>query len=697
MKKLLSIISLLFMCVPAKAEPLKTVFNPFTGKPDYITRIDSNTVIAGANCTSTSNPSGTVTITCSGSGSPALTSTAVGFGNLSNLLTGDATAFNWDNTALTQAIIHQNSGGVYFRADDENIGPNIDYVLEMDGLGATPSAYFGFTNTSSGGGGPGMTFYDGSKVEFARLDVNSKRMSVGSFGTSQGVNTLGVGGNVSIGTTTVTAPTSGLYVVGNTIHVGTTTFNGNINISSGIFANSSTGTNGQFLTSGGPGTIPTWTTSAGGGGGASTLQMTLSGVQITSPTASINNYSGDFVMSAIGSTSTIALNPATTDFIHAQSTLQTGATFYVSSGTISGQFANTGQATFSGGLDSRQANAAGNVSGITLRNNDANSANTVSLDFYNGQSGGVIDGQIKSYRQGTLNGDMAFLVSSSLSGGVSEALRITGEGKVGIGITAPAASLEVNGSLLIDGPAISTFTYGVVVGSLAVTSGTTTINGVKMIWPSSGTIGNVLSYTSTNTLQWVAQTGGASLASTQTWTGQNNWTTPAPSTFTYGVSMGSATINGPAWIVNASSANSLAISSTSTGVLLVQVSSSPAVNPQDYLLNVSSTSGTTTFGAQNGGHIVSSGTYVPALSSCGAGSSVSGTDTAFTITGGTGATGCTATFGYAFVNTPVCVISQQSMSVVNALTYTTSSTAITITQTGLGTAKLDILCIGNKG
>lgn len=57
------------------AEPLKTVFNPFTGKQDYITRIDSNTVQPGANCTSTSNSNGTVTINCtggSGGGSPSL-------------------------------------------------------------------------------------------------------------------------------------------------------------------------------------------------------------------------------------------------------------------------------------------------------------------------------------------------------------------------------------------------------------------------------------------------------------------------------------------------------------------------------------------------------------------------------------------------------------------------------------------------
>lgn len=39
-------------------------------------------------------------------------------------------------------------------------------------------------------------------------------------------------------------------------------------------------------------------------------------------------------------------------------------------------------------------------------------------------------------------------------------------------------------------------------------------------------------------------TGTSGLASTQTWTGQNNWTTPAQSTFTYGLTVGSFTVNG---------------------------------------------------------------------------------------------------------------------------------------------------------
>lgn len=66
----------------------------------------------------------------------------------------------------------------------------------------------------------------------------------------------------------------------------------------------------------------------GGGSGSSSLQVTKSGVEVTSPTASLNFFSNDFLVGAIGTTSQILLNPATTNYIHNQATLQTGTTAY---------------------------------------------------------------------------------------------------------------------------------------------------------------------------------------------------------------------------------------------------------------------------------------------------------------------------------------------------------------------------------
>lgn len=68
---------------------------------------------------------------------------------------------------------------------------------------------------------------------------------------------------------------------------------------------------------------------------------------------------------------------------------------------------------------------------------------------------------------------------------------------------------------------------------------------------------------------------------------------------------------------------------------------------------------------------------------------------AFTITGGATASGCIATFAKPFGTAPTCSVSQQTMSLVNALSYSVASTAITISQVGLGTAKLDVTCFGH--
>lgn len=88
-------------------------------------------------------------------------------------------------------------------------------------------------------------------------------------------------------------------------------------------------------------------------------------------------------------------------------------------------------------------------------------------------------------------------------------------------------------------------------------------------------------------------------------------------------------------------------------------------------------------------------TSSPSLSGCGTGPSIIGNNTIFTITGGSGANGCTAVFTPGtYTKTPVCQVGQQTMSLVNSLTYTVSASTLTISQTGLGTNKLDVHCFG---
>lgn len=86
-------------------------------------------------------------------------------------------------------------------------------------------------------------------------------------------------------------------------------------------------------------------------------------------------------------------------------------------------------------------------------------------------------------------------------------------------------------------------------------------------------------------------------------------------------------------------------------------------------------------------------TSSPTLSSCGTAPSFFGSDNSMTITPGSTAGGCTVTFGRAYVNTPVCIVEEETFSLINALAYSVTKTAITITQTSL-TSKLDIHCFG---
>lgn len=79
------------------------------------------------------------------------------------------------------------------------------------------------------------------------------------------------------------------------------------------------------------------TTAAVSGGSASTLQIKVNGVQISSPTSSLqfdSNFTGNQPSAGVAS---ISLNPGSTLYIQNTNTIQSGATYYVSSGTVSGQ------------------------------------------------------------------------------------------------------------------------------------------------------------------------------------------------------------------------------------------------------------------------------------------------------------------------------------------------------------------------
>jgi hypothetical protein len=87
---------------------------------------------------------------------------------------------------------------------------------------------------------------------------------------------------------------------------------------------------------------------------------------------------------------------------------------------------------------------------------------------------------------------------------------------------------------------------------------------------------------------------------------------------------------------------------------------------------------------------------VPTIGTCGTSPSVAGTDTAMTVTVGTGgvATACGVTFSGAYTNAPACTA--QSDTDVAALSVATTTTTLTVTKATAFTAssKLHIHCIG---
>lgn len=98
------------------------------------------------------------------------------------------------------------------------------------------------------------------------------------------------------------------------------------------------------------------------------------------------------------------------------------------------------------------------------------------------------------------------------------------------------------------------------------------------------------------------------------------------------------------------------------------------------------------------GHLYTSGP-APTLSGCGTSPSFVGSanDRNMVVqVGSVAATGCTITFAYPYTTAPRVHVTNRSMSVVNAMTYTVSTTQIVVSQTGLTSAILDISAEGTR-
>lgn len=95
------------------------------------------------------------------------------------------------------------------------------------------------------------------------------------------------------------------------------------------------------------------------------------------------------------------------------------------------------------------------------------------------------------------------------------------------------------------------------------------------------------------------------------------------------------------------------------------------------------------------GHIVNTG-QPPVLSACGTNPTIVGSDLAGTVTTGTATpAGCVITFNKAFSVAPNCVLGWASGPLV-AMSWTTSTTAITAVQTATSSTVIQYVCFGKQ-
>lgn len=223
----------------------------------------------------------------------------------------------------------------------------------------------------------------------------------------------------------------------------------------------------------------------GGSSGSSSLGIFNGSVLISSPTSGISFDSN---------TISVILQGASTSY----------ATLKASSVTLQGNFYSlAGLATSTGTLTTAISNIA--VATTTLQTNiNAVGVSTGSLAANVGFSTASLAFSIINIGISTSTLQTQVNTKINLSS-ITASVPITynnGTGAIGFSQTIPQNETVV-GSMTVAGD------FGINPGTFTLVGSTTVINGVKMIWPSSGTIGGFLQYTSSNTLQFVpASTGG---------------------------------------------------------------------------------------------------------------------------------------------------------------------------------------------
>lgn len=595
-----------------------------------------------------------------------LTAGAVGIGSLNSA--GRIQAFANDdtvNSGLANLLLNDSGGNVgigttspltklHLEGDAANFTLNHQSASSYNQIvfaqGGVSEAFLSYLGSAFGGARQNTEeLYTANGIDITFATAGAEAMRIKS------------GGNVGIGTIT---PYSNLVVEG---------VSGNQNIFS--VASSS---NAVYLTVSSVGSTTATTLSANNLTSGNCVQAATGGLLTTTGSACGSGGSGNSAWTIGNAT---IYNATSTDAVGIGTTTPTSAKFVVQE---SGSTGNVGDFVGSG------TSAYFNLSPIGADKWFLGAGNLVTNDlgFYN---------VTRAY------------TGIEILGGAGGGNAGTG-GQVGIGSTSPlSAMLAVQGNK--GGADILRVSSSSLATVLNVTASSRV--GINSSTPNASLVVQGRTQEPTLDILRVASSTGVnvfSLTNTGNATFQPNATSTAA--FVLNNPSGNAVINvDESLIDNSPSTNILNVaSSTGTSLFTVNGFGQAGINsstPTTFLsvqglsgstfdiFDASTSTGLSLFHVSSSG--VGSSSTPPTLSSCGTSPTFSAGSDNFggEVVPGATAGGCTITWGIPFIKTPVCTVSNQSMSVVNAMTYTISTSALTLTMTGIAGDKVDYICKAN--